>query len=312
MDNIYTYLTVVLLLIQGCALQYCHEAVASVEVVSSCPTSKNELDVAAKRKNCGKLAASQNCSSFEDFIYHCTINSYRNATLEVCAPKRMILGHCTEFNIIGGVIQDQHSAKCNETFPKCDEYYISSDAYKYADCYKLAQSAGFLQTKITTGKKGIPTVNNDTEIVLTMCFGVVAIVVITAVAVAFVLRRKRNTTNSDPEKTKKGQRSNDQDLFQKLLLNGISTNHDDISNTSPNDMKNDTTCVGIVEINEECGTGSRSESLTSKRSSMSFYYDALDKQPEVVCTIKKYSPTPSKDVQPHLLNTTAAIDKKES
>lgn len=33
-----------------------------------------------------------------------------------------------------------------------------------------------------------------------------------------------------------------------LLPNGNSTKHEDISNTSPNDMKNDTTCVGIVEI----------------------------------------------------------------
>lgn len=39
-------------------------------------------------------------------------------------------GRCVEFNVGGGVIQDQLSAPCNATFPKCDEYYISSDAYK--------------------------------------------------------------------------------------------------------------------------------------------------------------------------------------
>lgn len=27
---------------------------------------------------------------------------------------------CVEFNVGGGVIQDQRSALCNETFPKCD------------------------------------------------------------------------------------------------------------------------------------------------------------------------------------------------
>lgn len=93
------YMNVSFLLPQGCirALTYCPAAVASVEVVNSCPTSKNETDVAAKRKNCGKLATSQNCSSFEDFVYHCTINSYRNATLEVCAPKRTILGNDINF-----------------------------------------------------------------------------------------------------------------------------------------------------------------------------------------------------------------------
>lgn len=38
--------------------------------------------------------------------------------------------HCVEFNARGGVIQDHQSAPCNAKFPKCDEYYISLDAYK--------------------------------------------------------------------------------------------------------------------------------------------------------------------------------------
>lgn len=44
-------------------------------------------------------------------------------------------GHCTEFNIVGGVIQDQHSAPCSVTFPKCDKYYTSNDAYKCKNSY---------------------------------------------------------------------------------------------------------------------------------------------------------------------------------
>lgn len=39
-------------------------------------------------------------------------------------------GHCTEFNVHGGVIQDQMSTPCNNTFPKCDLIYNSLDAYK--------------------------------------------------------------------------------------------------------------------------------------------------------------------------------------
>lgn len=42
----------------------------------------------------------------------------------------MILGHCVEFNVAGGLIQDQFSAPCNEHFPKCDAFYLSSTAYK--------------------------------------------------------------------------------------------------------------------------------------------------------------------------------------
>lgn len=40
------------------------------------------------------------------------------------------LGHCVEFNVGGGVIQDQRSAKCDDTFPKCESIYNSVDAYK--------------------------------------------------------------------------------------------------------------------------------------------------------------------------------------
>lgn len=301
--DMYTYLTLILLLKQGCRansdLHYCPEAVASVEVVPVCPTSKKERNSAANRKNCGKLATSQNCSSFEDFVYHCTINSHRNATLEVCAPKRIILGHCAEFNIVGGVIQDQHSAKCNKTFPKCDEYYTSSDAYKYADCYKLAQSARFFQTDTTTEKNRIQTVKNHTEflpILLTCAVGVAVILAMVGV-VAFVLRRKRNIANSDPENTTEDERSTEQ--IQMLLLNGISTLPD--------------TNRFEIEIKELYGTGSGSDSISSKQSSISVYYDAPDKLPEVLNTTGNNTSTSSKKVShPHLLNISAASDKEAS
>lgn len=193
MDCIYINLIVVLLLTQGYISEskYCHEAVASVETAISCPTSKKELDIAARRKNCSKLATSQNCTEVENFVYHCTINTYRNSTLEVCAPKKLILGHCTEFNIVGGVIQDQHSAPCNETFPKCDEFYTSSDAYKYDDCYKLVHAARDLQKEDTKEKIEIKTVNGDTDIIL-ICLSVFVVAVMVAVVGDVVWQRKTN------------------------------------------------------------------------------------------------------------------------
>lgn len=39
-------------------------------------------------------------------------------------------GHCAEFNVGGGVIQDQMSTPCNDKFPKCDQYYRSVTAFK--------------------------------------------------------------------------------------------------------------------------------------------------------------------------------------
>lgn len=73
--------------------KYCEEAVNSVKNVTSCPTSKTEWDIAAFRKNCSGIASRQNCvKETEKFQYHCVINGRRNKLVEVCAPKRKILG----------------------------------------------------------------------------------------------------------------------------------------------------------------------------------------------------------------------------
>lgn len=310
--DIYTYLTVALLLEQGCitALKYCPEAVASVKYVPVCPTSKKELDIAAKRKNCDELATGQNCSSIVEFVYHCTINSYRNATLEVCAPKRRILGHCSEFNIVGGVIQDQHSAPCNKIFPKCDGHYMSSDAYKYDDCYKLAQSARDLQTETTTGKNGIQTGNGD---ILILIFGVAVLAAIGGVFTFVVVRKKRNIPNSDTGKTNKDQRStkavNDKNYSRiqgSQLLNENSHLHADSQNSFLNllndDIRKEEAKMGVY------GTGSRSDTLCSRESFRSVYYDALDKQPEShnhPSTLRKTF------LYPHLVDYTDRINEEE-
>lgn len=134
--------------------RFCPEAVSSIQSVATCPTSKTEWDSAALKKNCSGLALRQNCVSVNKFKYHCVINGLRNKLVEVCAPERLIFGHCVEFNVRGGVIQDQKSALCNRNFPKCDRYYYSTNAYKYPDCYMLVSKgdAIWLTTKDTSAK----------------------------------------------------------------------------------------------------------------------------------------------------------------
>eukprot|EP00105_Crassostrea_gigas_P042907 XP_019927055.1 PREDICTED: uncharacterized protein LOC105338436 [Crassostrea gigas] len=119
----------------------CKEAINNAEDVKVCPRSKEEWDIAARRKNCSKqavLAEGKNCTiQSKQLDYHCLINAFRNKFLEVCEPAKTIFGHCAEYNELGMVIQNHYSAECNQVFPKCDESYRSSDAYKYPDCYKL-------------------------------------------------------------------------------------------------------------------------------------------------------------------------------
>lgn len=75
-----------------CECGYCKDAVDSVEIVTSCPTSKREWDIAARKKNCERIASRQKCDSVEKFKYHCVINGFRNEMVEVCAPSRIIFG----------------------------------------------------------------------------------------------------------------------------------------------------------------------------------------------------------------------------
>lgn len=201
-------LATVLLLVQVhfCTSQnrYCQEAVDSVTIVGSCPTTKTEWDAAARRKNCSRIASSQKCSSVDQFVYHCVINGYRNVTLEVCAPLRIIFGHCVEFNVGGGVIQDQRSALCNDTFPKCDRMYNSTDAYRYTDCYKLVSLSkttystttttsrtNTIATAATASTKQPTTYESDSAEIIGIIAAVVSVTLILLIAaIVFVCRRR--------------------------------------------------------------------------------------------------------------------------
>lgn len=161
----YIFLALVLLQNQMCVLgnRYCKDAVDSVEIVTTCPTSKTEWEIAAYKKNCESIASRQKCDSVERFKYHCVINGFGNKLVEVCAPSRIIFGHCSEFNVHGGVIQDQRSTPCNDMFPKCDSIYNSSDAYKYPDCYKLVTNGEVSSTtlKYTTTSSIFTRITSD-------------------------------------------------------------------------------------------------------------------------------------------------------
>lgn len=75
----------------------CQIAVYNVEVVESCPKSKEEWDIAASKKQCSKIAAEakeKNCTIDEkNPTYHCVINAFRNKLLEVCADENTIFGN---------------------------------------------------------------------------------------------------------------------------------------------------------------------------------------------------------------------------
>lgn len=125
------------------ALTTCQESVKTVRYVERCPVDLKSWEISAKNMNCE--AMKYNCS--ETFIskgqhriqYHCVINTWMNATFEVCAPNRTIFGYCTEFNVMGRVIQENYKADCRNHNPPCPSFYNSAEAYKYQTCYDLVR-----------------------------------------------------------------------------------------------------------------------------------------------------------------------------
>lgn len=75
---------------------YCKDAVDSIEFVTSCPTSKDEWESAANKKNCSaKASLWKNCTIDENFrlVYHCLVDEKGTKLLEVCAPQTVLQGN---------------------------------------------------------------------------------------------------------------------------------------------------------------------------------------------------------------------------
>ncbi|XP_062613918.1 uncharacterized protein LOC134275674 [Saccostrea cucullata] len=102
---------------------------------TKCPTSEKSWMEAAKRKNCSSIP--QNCTSPENFRYHCVANTFMNQTIEVCAPGLYLLGYCPEYNFQGERIQDNYNADCKNFETPCPTRYKSWKSYQYPDCVVL-------------------------------------------------------------------------------------------------------------------------------------------------------------------------------
>lgn len=126
------------------AFSGCQKSILTVRYVASCPSDEVSWKERARKMNCDSIT--QNCATTlglnilnHRFQYHCLVNSYRNATVEVCTLNRLILGFCAEFEIQAAVVQENYAADCKKHNPPCPEYYDSAEAYKYQSCYELVQ-----------------------------------------------------------------------------------------------------------------------------------------------------------------------------
>ncbi|XP_056014796.1 uncharacterized protein LOC125675832 isoform X5 [Ostrea edulis] len=110
----------------------CSPSRQTVRETMSCPRNKEEWTMRAKKMKCHDHP--QNCTSTDNFKYHCVLNVWGNATIELCAEERVIVGRkCTEFSYGGAFLQEHYENKCTA----CPYLYNSSDIYLYQECFQF-------------------------------------------------------------------------------------------------------------------------------------------------------------------------------
>ncbi|XP_062621098.1 uncharacterized protein LOC134282707 isoform X2 [Saccostrea cucullata] len=111
------------------------ESLPTLNEVPNCPRNKEDWQVAAEGKHCDQIKNIENTP----FVYHCLINAWANATVEVCAPTWYISGYCAMYSVPDARVIDNEKYDCTKYTPPCPPRYLSSEAYKYSVCYDIAR-----------------------------------------------------------------------------------------------------------------------------------------------------------------------------
>ncbi|XP_062591931.1 uncharacterized protein LOC134253421 [Saccostrea cucullata] len=136
LDHMIFYISVTVILVMKMSVvqgsfkdaEFCEASKLTRTVVDSCPEDNAGVIEAANRKNCSAIKS----TCLGRLEYHCVINPWGNLTIEVCAPATWIsTGFCAEYNEGGGKIQEYYKQTCST----CENKYLSTDAYKYPECY---------------------------------------------------------------------------------------------------------------------------------------------------------------------------------
>ncbi|XP_062608101.1 uncharacterized protein LOC134269947 [Saccostrea cucullata] len=82
----------------------CSASISTMTVVNKCPRTEIEWKEREEAKRCQTVT--QECTSETKFKYHCLLNEWGNATVEVCAEVWFINCHCAEYNTGAGIVQE--------------------------------------------------------------------------------------------------------------------------------------------------------------------------------------------------------------
>nr|XP_022294525.1 uncharacterized protein LOC111104721 isoform X2 [Crassostrea virginica]XP_022294526.1 uncharacterized protein LOC111104721 isoform X2 [Crassostrea virginica] len=176
--------------------------------VDSCPMNRTAVERRKEIKNCEAIAKKQNCTESNKFLYHCVINEYGDALVEVCAPVYIMNGFCAEYNSIGERIQHHQRLKCSDVIPPCANRYTSTDAYLYKGCYDAVQytipssiesrTSTIQQTSTFDYKATEDTQSSQlkTGLIVGIVFGFIICGIAVAVGVLHYKKRRRTNMNA--------------------------------------------------------------------------------------------------------------------
>ncbi|XP_056015909.1 uncharacterized protein LOC125675068 isoform X4 [Ostrea edulis] len=151
--NIFWMLLFLIMVAATSGVELCSETtVETMRVVKDCPIDKKTWDEREAQMNCSSVVPTQ-CVELK---YHCVVNGFGNANVEVCAqPKYIQPGSCPEFNEKGRKIQNSHHFK--PSHPP-ENAFISTDVYNYRECLHLPSPVTSSTTTIrqTTPPTSLP------------------------------------------------------------------------------------------------------------------------------------------------------------
>lgn len=108
----------------------------SLRYVNSCPLTKTDWALKAKQKNCSSSSANICLGSPTKLpVYHCVPNEDGVGYAEICSQVFHSLSFCVEFRLKEMRLVNNFLRNCSQMSPPCPQQYISTDIYKYKECF---------------------------------------------------------------------------------------------------------------------------------------------------------------------------------
>lgn len=95
----------------------CLESISTMKIVNECPKSVEDFTKRACEMNCYQKP--QNCTSPDNFEYHCLQTEDRNVSVEVCAEVKYISCHCAMYDTTAGIVQTDNNNRFKGILENC-------------------------------------------------------------------------------------------------------------------------------------------------------------------------------------------------